>query len=149
MSRNAKITAGWLKHMQEAIAKHSTPPRTRGKWKGHGDTNSPAWISEVAYDMHRAIQADWKRRGVVGDENMALSHLLGSMLLAWYAQVHLAKCLDPNRPLKNRRAALRQRQKNIEAAFTAMTDPTIMSKVWGHQEFAYPFGKNAKGGKFV
>lgn len=149
MSRNTKITVGWLKYMQAVIAKHSTPPRKRGKWKGHGSTNSPAWISEAAYEMHRAIVDDWKRRGHVGDENMALAHLMGTMLLAWYTQVHLAKCLDPSRPLRNRRAALRQRQKNIEASLAALTDPTIMQRVWGHQEFAYPFGKNAKGGTFV
>ena len=82
-------------------------------------------------------------------KNMALASLMGIILSAWYAQVHRAKGFDPNRLLL-RRSVFRRLTKFREQLISATTDDRIMGKVWGKgQQWNFPFGKGAKGGKFV
>lgn len=143
----ATTLAEWLVMCEQAIAWHTTPPRTRGKYKGHGSTDSVAWMTA----MLKLMQADIRRtrKGIGYDENMALASLAGLVFAAWYANVHRAKALDPNRPLVGRRRALKAREAWVRAFHTSLTNDRLMAQVWGHQEFNLPYGAKAKGGKFV
>lgn len=137
----------WLEIIQYLIKKYSSAPRKRGKYKGHSMTDSAAWINELARFCQHYIHE--RSRGKAYDENMALASLLGLILSAWYAQVHRAKGMDPNRPL-NRRIVFRQLAKFRANLAVATTDDRIMGKVWGKQQaWNFPFGRGARGGTFI
>lgn len=137
----------WLDLIQLLIGKHSTAPRKTGKFKGHASTNSVAWVVDLADVCRLYLIAH--SRGKPYDENMALASLLGLILSAWYAQVHRAKGMDPNRPLARRKVFRRLAQWKGELMI-AINDERIMGKVWGHQQsWNFPFGKGARAGKFV
>ena len=75
---------------------------------------------------------------------------LGLLLVAWYAHVHRAKSFDPNRPLAGRRDAAHQRTRFLAELGAVLADDSVMGEVWGaKQEWNFPFGRGAKGGKFV
>lgn len=146
--KRARPLTDWLKRIEVLIQEYSTPPRTRGKYKGHGSTDSVAWVQALVLEL----QAEIRRvngRGIGYDENMALASLTGLALSAWYFNVHRAKTLDPNRPLALRRKASRVLAKRRTQLLGAITDDALMSKVWAGQKFALPYGRNARGGKFV
>ena len=129
------------------ITRCTTPPATRGKNKGHGTTDVLQWI--VALTVLCDKQIKFRNRGGVYDGNMAIAALLGTVLCSWYAQVQLAKGFDPNRPL-NRRRVFKHLVKFRNDLLCGVTDERIMGKVWGRrQQWNFPFGKGAKGGKFV
>lgn len=139
--------ATWIGIVQDLIGKHSTKVRTRGPYKGHASTNSVAWVAELARICEEYIRQ--RNRGKPYDENMALAAMMGLILSAWYAQVHRAKGMDPNRPLSRRKIFSRLARWRAALA-VATTDDRIMGAVWGRgQAWNFPFGRGAKGGKFV
>lgn len=152
MKRHTKRTAKaitmaqWLDRVQDLIAKHSTAPRTRGKYKGHSTTNAVAWASELAAECNRYIAR--RNKGKSYDENMALASLFGMILCAWYAQVHRAKGMDPNRPIARRVVFKKLAEWRAKLA-VATTDERLMVAVFRGQQWNLPFGRGARGGKFV
>ena len=137
----------WLEIIQDLIGKHSTPVRTRGPYKGHASTDSVAWMMELAAMCAAHIRR--RNKGKPYDENMALAAMMGLILSAWYAQVHRAKGMDPNRPLSRRRVFMALARWRAALA-VATTDDRIMGAVWGKgQAWNFPFGRGAKGGTFV
>lgn len=132
---------------KKLIPNFSTPPRKRGKYKGHGSTNSVAWVQALSELVQRSIRL--RNRGIGYDENMALACEMGTILFAWYANVQRAKSLDPNRPVRLRQQAQRMRIKRINSLMSAIHSDKLMAAVWGHQEFNVPYGKHKRGGKFV
>ena len=94
-----------------------------------------------------ARMAEWVAQE--GHTAKELASLAGLVFAAWYANVHRAKALDPNRPLVGRRRALKAREAWVRAFHTSLTNDRLMAQVWGHQEFNLPYGAKAKGGKFV
>lgn len=137
----------WLLLVQRLIGEHSSAPRRRGKYKGHASTDSVAWVRELARRCNQHIRQ--RNRGSAYDENMALASLMGLVLSAWYAQVHRAKGMDPNRPLARRQVFKRLAKFRADLA-VATTDDRIMGAVWGKQQgWNFPFGRGAKGGTFV
>lgn len=156
MKKNRKInlpapkkmtTVDYLCAVEYFIARNTTPPATRGKNKGHGTTNTFRWLGSLAMLCHNQIQLH--SQGKQYDGNMALAATLGLVLCAWYAQVQRAKGFDPNRPL-SRRQVFRKLAKFKSELTRAISDDRIMGAVWGkQQEWNFPFGKGAKGGKFV
>ena len=147
-TRQPMIKIGaWLNIVQALIGKRSTAVRKRGKYKGHSSTDSVAWVSDLASFCARYIKR--RNRGIAYDENMALASLMGLILSAWYAQVHRAKGMDPNRPLSRRRVFTALARWRARLA-VATTDERIAGFVWGkQQQWNFPFGKGAKGGKFI
>jgi hypothetical protein len=145
----ALTLSGWLilidRHL---IPKFSTPARTRGKYKGHGSTDSVAWVQALSQLVQRAIKLR-NGRGIAYDENLALAGDMGAILFAWYANVHRAKTLDPNRPVRGRQRAQRMREARVAALFKAVNSDKLMVEVWGHQEFNLPYGKHKRDGKFI
>lgn len=140
--------AEWLRRIEALIVKHSTPVRTRGKYKGHSSTDCVAWVQDLVVEL----QAEIKRlngRSIAYDENMALGHLTGLVLSAWYFNLHRAKTLDPNRPLALRRKAGKRLAARRTAMVSILTDDVLMATVWSGQEFALAYGRKARGGKFV
>jgi phenylpyruvate tautomerase PptA (4-oxalocrotonate tautomerase family) len=137
----------WLRRIQTLIAKHSTKPRTRGKYKGHGSTDALAWIKELAVE----VQADIQRcnRGIGYDENMALASRLGAALFVWYANVHRAKCYDLNRPLCRRIPAYEERKAKINKLFEAVNDDRLMAAIFSNQVFNLPHGLGKSDGTFI
>lgn len=140
--------AEWLRLVEFLIRKYSTAVRTRGKYKGHRSTNSAAWIWELTCICQKYIS---KRAGrsKAYDGNMAIAALLGRVLVLWYCNVHRAKGFDPNRPL-SRRQIFAHLAKYRAALLSGICDDRLMGAVWGKgQQWNFPFGKGAKGGKFV
>lgn len=144
--RRAATIIDWLQLVERLISLHSTLI-TRGKYKGHGECRVASWVGALGVIVDRYIRAT--RRGKAYDGNMAVASTMGLVLAAWYAQVHRAKAYDGNRPLRNRRAALRQRQRFMAMLAECTSSEAIMSRVWAAQKFEPPFGKGAKGGKFI
>lgn len=139
--------AGWLVEVQHLIGKHSGPA-IFGPNKAHSRTDSVAWISDLA-KLVAAYVSD-KNKGRYYDGNMALASTLGLILVAWYAQVHRAKSYDPRRALKARKAAAAQRTRFIAELAAVIADDSVMGEVWGKQQaWNFPFGRGAKGGRFV
>lgn len=136
----------WLEIVELLIQNNSTAPRKSGKYKGHASTDSVAWVSDLARLCCLYIRR--RSKGKAYDENMAIASLMGLILSAWYAQVHRAKGFDPNRPLA-RRAIWKRLTRWRAELLTAVTDERIMGRVWRGQQWNYPFGKGARGGKFV
>lgn len=136
----------WLRVVQSLIGKHSTEPRTRGKRKGHASTDALVWVAELALLCRAHIAR--RNKGHTYDENMAMASMLGLILCAWYAQVHRAKGMDPNRPLSRRKVFARLVKWRAQL-LSATTDERVMGAVWGRQQWNFPFGKGARGGKFV
>lgn len=139
--------AQWLRLVETLIAKHSTPPRKSGKYKGHSSTATLLWVGDLSYIVQKYIRA--RNTGVAYDENMAIASLMGRILVLWYCNVHRAKGMDPNRPLQRRRVFTRLAQYRGEV-MAGMADDRLMGAVWGQgQQWNFPFGKGARGGKFV
>ena len=138
----------WIERCQELIAKHSTPARTRGKYKGHGSTDAVAWIQELAAELQREIKRQ-RGRSMAYDENMALAALTGQVLCAWYANVHRAKSYDPNRPVRHRQRAARQLERWRVELFLMTLHDQLMTRAFPAQEFNMPYGRQKRGGKFV
>jgi len=137
----------WLQLVEHLIGKASTKPRTRGKYKGHSSTDSLAWVWSLACFCQKYIVS--RNKGRAYDENMALASLLGRVLVLWYCNVHRAKGFDPNRPL-SRKQVFTYLARYRGALMAAMCDERLMGSVWGKkQQWNFPFGKGAKGGKFV
>lgn len=137
----------WLRRCEALIAKHSTPARTHGKYKGHGDTDAVAWIKDITAEAQSHIRR--ANRSKAYDENMALGSLVGAILVTWYCNLHRAKTYDPNRPLELRRIALQQRNDFIGILFKNVHSDELMSTVWSGQAFNFPFGLLAADGDFV
>lgn len=138
--------ADWLHGVESLIATHTTPARTHGKFKGHGETDM-RWVWELRKICHNYIKVH--NRGRTYDGNMALAALLGRVLVLWYCNVQRAKGFDPNRPL-SRRAVFAKLAKYRGNLIAGMADDRLMGAVWGKgQAWNFPFGRGAKGGKFV
>lgn len=138
----------WLRLVEMLISKHSTAPRTRGKYKGHASTDERLWINELAFMVSNYIKA--RSRGRTYDNNMAVASLLGAILVSWYANVQRAKSMDPNRPLRLRRGAYAQLEKYRLRLTQAIHSDKLMGAVWGkRQAWNFSFGRGAKGGRFV
>lgn len=145
---NAKIDLSfWLKRCEALIVRHSTSVRVRGKYKGHSSTDAVAWVIDLTKEVQAWIRRT--RKGIGYDENMAIASSVGMILASWYALVHRAKTYDPNRPLKGRRQANRIVTDYRSILMRAVCDDATMGKVWSGQRFSLPYGKGAKGGKFV
>lgn len=127
--------------------KHSTAPRVRGKYKGHSSTDAAAWVQELTAEVQAWIRRT--RKGIGYDENMAIASTVGLILVTWYTLVHRAKTYDQNRPLALRRKANRLVTQYRGALMRAVCDDAVMGSVWAGQRFAVPYGKGARGGKFV
>lgn len=137
----------WMRRCEELITKHSTSARTRGKYKGHGSTDSVAWVQQLTSELQAFIRRS--RRGKAYDENMALGSLTGLVLTVWYCNLHRAKSYDPHRPLELRRTALAQRNAHIAELFSYVNNDELMQKVWNGQVFNFPYGLCAADGTFV
>lgn len=134
--------------VEHLIGKHSGPKVKRGPHKGHSETDTAAWIAELTQSVLDE-NAAWNK-GRAYDGNMAAAARLGLILVAWYAHVHRAKSFDPNRPLRARRAAAMQRIRYLVELQAILVDDSVMGEVWGQgQRWNFPFGKGARGGKFV
>lgn len=141
--------AHWLKLIEELILKHSSREViVRGKNKGHRMTDTVGWVEELTYICHKYLRR--RNKGRDYDGNMALAALLGRVLVLWYCNVHRAKGFDPNRPLLNRKQVFTQLSRYRGRLVAGMSDDRLMGAVWGkQQQWNFPFGKGAKGGKFV
>lgn len=130
-SRPKKMTTvDYLRTIEYFISRTTTPPATRGKNKGHGETNIFSWLgalSRLCYD-----QIQMHNRGRSYDGNMALAATLGLVLCAWYAQVTRAKGFDPNRAM-SRRQVFKRLAKFTSDLMVAVSDERIMGAVWGKQ----------------
>lgn len=147
MKRSKTTMVQWLLRVQALIGKYSSPVRIRGKYKGHSSTDVQAWISELARECECEVK--WLNRGKSYDENMAVAALLGLILSAWYSQVHRAKAMDPARPL-SRKAVFKKLSKWRSDLAVVTTDERLMGRVFGRQQnWNFPLGRGAKGGKFI
>lgn len=140
--------AEWLRLVEFLIRKYSTEVRTRGKYRGHRSINALAWVLELTCICQKYI-AKRIGRSKAYDGNMAIAALLGRVLVMWYCSVHRAKGFDLNRPL-SRKQVFTQLAKYCGALLAGICDDRLMGVVWGKgQQWNFPFGKGAKGGKFV
>lgn len=137
----------WLIRCEALIASETTSPRTRGKYKAHGSTNSLAWVIKLSKEVQQEIRRTHK--GIGYDENMALASRLGRILVVWYTLVRRAKSYDENRPAAIRRKVNKQVTNYRGQLCADMSDDALMGYVWKHQKFRPPFGKEVKSGKFV
>ena len=138
----------WLKIVEFYISEHSTPPRKSGKYKGHSSTNERLWIADLTIAVGTYIAS--RNQGKAYDNNMAVAAMLGLILSAWFANVQRAKVMDPNRPLALRRKAYGRLERHRALLVRAVHSDKLMGDVWGEkQPWNFPFGRGAKGGKFV
>lgn len=136
----------WLMRIEALITKHSTSPRKRGKYKGHGSTDTRLWVADLEREMTAHIRK--RNKGKAYDENMAVASLMGRAMVIWYCNVRRAKSLDPNRPLA-RGKVNRLVTKYRGEVCAAMADDYLMTSVWKGQQYNFPWGKGRKGGTFV
>ena len=138
--------ADWLRGVELLIAECTTPARTHGRYKGHGSTDM-YWVWKLFKTCHAYIK--YHSRGRMYDGNMAVAALMGRVLVLWFCNIQRAKGFDPNRPL-TRRAVFTKLTKYRGELVAAMSDDRLMGAVWGKgQAWNFPFGRGAKGGKFV
>ncbi len=146
--RKGRSIVEYLQFIEKEIAKASTKPRTRGKYKGHGSTDTSKWITALFVYAWKDIR---KRngRGIAYDENMAIAQAMGRALVAWRANVQRAKAYDANRPVTKRRAALEQAQDFRVCVAHDMANDFLMEEVWPKQKMSPPVGSSVIGGTFV
>lgn len=146
--KHLKPLEDYLRFIEASIAKASTPPRTRGKYKGHSSTDTYKWLAALVVFAWKDIRRV-KGRSQAYDENMSIAKVVGMALVVWAAQVQRAKAYDENRPVKNRTAALQQSMDFRTQLMRAVNDEALMGAIWSHQKFRPPFGAEVKGGSFV
>jgi len=137
----------WMKRCEKLIEKNSGPVYKSGKFKGHSETDVLGWVIQLTREVDNYLQASAKNQKF--DGNMALASYLGMVLVAWSVNVGRAKCYDENRPLKLRRMAYEKWYQYRTRMFQIMIDDMLIGEVWPDQKLRPPFGKGAKGGKFV
>ncbi len=112
--------------------------------EGVHSTNTFNWIVELANE----IISEMPKKGNY-DGNMGLSFRMGVILLMWYTRVHRAKTMDPRRPIKVRKESYESWLASQAYLITHLYDDRDDATVWPGQEWNQPWGKKAKGGKFV
>ena len=137
----------WLERIESLISKHSTPARTRGKYKGHASTDSVAWVQELTVEVQKDIRLC--NKGIGYDENMALASRMGQILAVWYCTVHRAKSFDARRPLNLRRDANFKVVRYRGLMVQMMSDDWLMFRAFPNQPYNYPWGEGAIDGDFV
>jgi hypothetical protein len=111
--------------------------------KGHRK-NREDWGEKLA----RAVWQTFPKDGPAYDGNMRFALSMGLILLGWYARLHRAKAMDPNRPLDARRQAYTAWLRSAQAAMMLWVDERDDAKKMG-QKWNNPWWPGAKGGKFV
>ncbi len=137
----------WVRRVEELISMFTTAPRTKGKYKGHGDTDT-IWVVLLYTEIEQAIKRH-HGRSMAYDGNMAIASQAGLVLATWHALVRRAKTYDENRPAPLRRKVLKSVIDYRALLCRAMNDDLLMGKVWKAQRFNPPIGKGVKSGKFV
>ena len=145
--RSPKPLGYWLQRVEHLIAANTTAPRVRGKYKGHGSTDSCTWVAVLSNEVNADIRAS--NRGIGYDENLALASTLGVILSTWYALCHRAKAYDLNRPLTLRRKALKRCTDYRARLAISLSDDQLMAATWRGQLFNIPYGRGAIDGSFV
>lgn len=146
--RKGKLITDYMKFIEKEIARASSKPRTRGKYKGHTSTNTSQWISALFEYAWKDIRSR-NGRGIAYDENMAIAHAMGRALVVWCANVQRAKSYDANRPVTNRRAALMHAIEFRDCVTSDMANDFLMEAVWPKQKMCPPIGSGVIGGSFV
>ena len=82
------------------------------------------------------------------DPNMRTALCMGMILMHWYARIHRAKAMDPNRPLTLRRQAYAAWLNAGDWADRIWRDERA-DKDLTPQKWNHPFWPGARGGKFV
>ena len=140
--------ATWLCTIEYFIGRSTSPPRKSGPLKGHGDTDVRHWIQALLGACNESVKARAKNNRY--DGNMAIAAKLGLLLVAWFCTVQRAKSFDPNRPLKLRRQAQVRLERYREKLSGVVGSDKLMGQVFGkRQAWNFPYGKGAKGGKFI
>lgn len=132
--------AQWLCIVEALIAKHAQPKVFDVEGRGWGQTDTLAWVVELAQEVEREIKTENWRSETPYDINMSVARNMGLILLVWYAHVQRAKCCDPARPLEERERAARMRSMFLAELQAVLTDDLIMGEVWGEkQRWTMPF----------
>jgi hypothetical protein len=113
------------------------------KVKGH-HRNTLDWPAKLA----KQVEESFPKIGPAFDGNMRMAIAMGYIMTYWYARVHHAKAMDPNRPLNLRRDAYRA-WLNSAGWFSMIWIDETRDKDLMHQKWNHPFWPGAKGGKFV
>lgn len=143
-----KTREQWLRFVERSIVKSQYGKKIRIKTKdgtGLHSQNSWDWLGEMMVEVINSIPKDGRMR----DPNMFVARRLGIVLLTWFVRVSRAKCFDPRRPLVLRKKAYALWLENLSGITSLLMDDRDDPKIWPGQKWDNPFGKNAKGGKFV
>jgi hypothetical protein len=144
LKNTKKDAVRWFLDVQKCIAAHTSPPRTRGKYKGHGTTDTKKWIDDLYWLI-------WRKRpkGKAYDENMYLAAAMGYVLVLWYTRIQRAKAYDPRRPIEIRKGAIDRIPHYLSSLVHDLLDDSIDAHTLAGQDFEPPYGRNATDGKFV
>ena len=88
-----------------------------------------------------------KPRGIY-DRNMWACSTLGYILIAWYIRIHKAKSYDPERPIKNRKKALKQWRSFILQIQDLIINESADHKLFPDQKWDNPYLPDAINGDF-
>lgn len=140
--KNKEIVAR-LSRIQKLIEKHTSAPKKRGRFKGHGETKPVAWLTELIREFDKERPKDKEI-----DENIWMAYKLGTSLYLWAHYVRYAKSQDPNRPLKIRRKAQNSWARDMQTIELVLNEMPGIKKVF-QQKWDDPFDENATDGTFV
>ena len=132
----------WVQRVQAAIAKH-TKPITKGKWKGHGNTNLSRWVRDIFNEVLKTSPKE------PHDENMRFAAVAGMVLICWFLRCQRAKCYDPNRPIAIRRGAMERWMKYSADLVRLIVEEQNDPKIFPGQQWDPPFSPSAKEGTFI
>lgn len=143
-----KTREQWLRFVEASIFKSQYGKKVRVTTKdgtGMHSRNDWTWLVSVIAEVVKSMPND----GVPRDPNMFVARRLGLVLLTWFVRVSRAKCFDPKRPLRLRKKAYGLWLENLAGITGLLMDDRDDPVVWSGQAWDNPFGKKAKGGKFV
>jgi hypothetical protein len=129
---------GWFSAVQTFIREAGYGKLVKGHRRNRND-----WPDKLAAMIWRTFPEEGGFDG-----NMRFALVAGLVYLGWYARLHRAKAMDPNRPLAIRRQAYTAWLRCAQAAALLWIDER-QDAVKMPQKWNNPWWPGAKGGKFL
>ena len=128
----------WFQRVEQLIGRNTVTP----EGEVHGNTDVK-WVHDLVIELESHLP--YPNTGY--DGNMAMAARLGYILVLWFTNIQLAKCLNSDRPTFARQLAYDALLDFRRSLFEAMTDMKL--NIFALQSLDFPFSGESKSGDFV
>lgn len=142
LGRTDKDCKWWMDFIGKTIKKHSKPV----KGSVHEETKVELWLYDLTDEVISQVRSKIPK---AADGNIAVSFVLGFILVLWNCRIVLAKSSDPRRRIVDRKMMRETANQYFGMLNLCMTDDSMDHKYFPDQKWENPYLPNATNGKYV